>query len=388
MTRVALLKCEDYDSLLIREKMLKALNLIGLEPGIFAGKKVVIKPNLLSASAPEKSVVTHPEFFRAALRMVRDHGGTPLLCESPGFQPLAKVMKKTGYDRIAEEEGCEVADPRSTALLFCDGPCRYKRFEISSAVFDADIILNLPKFKTHGLTYVTGAVKNLFGLIYGLNKSQWHMKAPSKEEFSEFLLDYYSALLNGFEKRKVFIHLMDAVMGMEGEGPGVAGTPRKIGAILAGEDAVSVDAVATRLVGLRPKEVLTVTLGEKRGVGVGSLERIDLQGAGLDEFQVRDYVPSKASGRSPVSRWPLNTKVFKDLLVEKPVPSRERCTLCYQCKAICPGGAIGESKGESGIPCYDYDKCIRCYCCMEICPEAAIGLKRGKLQWLLGKWTN
>ncbi|MBP1741861.1 MAG: hypothetical protein H6Q48_4154 [Deltaproteobacteria bacterium] len=388
MARVALLKCEDYDSLLIRGKMVEALDLIGLEPGIFAGKRVVIKPNLLSATAPEKSVVTHPEFFRAAVRMVRHHGGKPILCESPGFQPLAKVMKKAGYDRIAEEEGCEIADPRATGVLFYDGPCRFKRFEISSAVFDADFILNLPKFKTHALTYITGAVKNLFGLIYGLNKAQWHLKARSKEEFSGFLLDYYSALLGGFEKPKVFIHLMDAIMGMEGEGPGVTGTPRKIGAILAGQDAVSVDAVATRVVGLRLKEVLTVTLGDKRELGTGAFDRIDIEGAGLDEFQVRDYVPSKAIGRSPGSRWPLSTKVFKDLLVEKPVPSRERCTLCYQCKAICPGGAISESKGESGIPRYDYDKCIRCYCCMEICPEAAIGLKRGKLQWLVSKWTK
>ena len=388
MSRVALLKCEDYDPLLIREKMLEAINLIGLEPGIFAGKKVVIKPNLLSASAPEKSVVTHPEFFRAALGMVRDHGGTPVLCESPGFQPLAKVMKKAGYDRIVEEEGCEVADPRKTSILFSDGPHRFKRFEISSAVFDADVILNLPKFKTHGLTYITGAVKNLFGLIYGLNKAQWHLKAPSKEEFSGFLLDYYSALLRGFEKPKVFIHLMDAVMGMEGEGPGVSGTPRRVGAILAGQDAVSVDAVATRVVGLRLKEALTVTFGVERGLGTGALDRIELRGAGLDAFQVRDYVPSKASGRSSMTRWPLNTRIFKDLLVEKPVPSRERCTLCYQCKAICPGGVISESKGESGVPSYDYGRCIRCYCCMEICPEAAIKLRKGRLQWVLDKWNK
>ena len=388
MARVALLKCEDYDAPVIREKMLEALNLIGLEPAIFAGKRVAVKPNLLSASAPEKSVVTHPEFFRAALRMVRDHGGTPILCESPGFQPLGKVMKKAGYDRIVEEEDCEVADPRSTGILYYDGPCRFKRFEISSSVFDADILLNLPKFKTLGLTYITGAVKNLFGLIYGVNKAQWHFKAPSKGEFSEFLLDYYCALLKGFEKPKVFIHLMDAVMGMEGEGPGVSGTPRKIGAVLAGQDAVSVDAVRTRVVRLRLKEVFTVTLGEKRGLGTGALERIDLKGARLDEFQVRDYVPSKASGRSPASPWPLNTRIFRDLIVEKPVPSRARCTLCYQCKTICPGKAIVESKGKSGIPFYDYDKCIRCYCCMEICPEAAIGLKRGKLQWLLEKWTK
>jgi uncharacterized protein (DUF362 family)/Pyruvate/2-oxoacid:ferredoxin oxidoreductase delta subunit len=388
MMRVALLKCEDYDALRIREKMMEALNLIGLEPKIFAGKRVVVKPNLLNASAPEKSVVTHPEFFRAALRMVRDHGGSPILCESPAFQPLAKVMKKAGYDRIVAEEGCEIADPRSTGILFCDGRCRFKRFEISSVVFDADIILNLPKFKTHGLTYITGAVKNLFGLIYGLNKSQWHLKARSKEEFSDFLLDYYSALLKGFEKPKVFIHLMDAVMGMEGEGPGAGGTPRKIGAVLAGQDAVSVDAVATRVVGLPLEEVLTVTLGERRGLGTGALERIELLGADLDAFQIRDYVPTKASGGNPMGHWPLNTRVFKDLLVEKPAPSKERCTLCYQCKAICPGGAISESKGGSGVPSYDYDKCIRCYCCMEICPEAAIRLKKGKLQWLVDKWSK
>lgn len=388
MARVALLKCENYDSVLIKNRMLEALKLIGLEPEIFAGKRVVLKPNLLSASVPEKSVVTHPEFFRAALRMVRDHGGAPILCESPGFQPLGKVMKKTGYDRIAEEEGCEVADPKATGVLFHESACRFKRFEISSAVFDADILLNLPKFKTHGLTYVTGAVKNLFGLIYGLNKSQWHLKARSKEEFSEFLLDYYSALVRGFEKPKIFVHLMDAVVGMEGEGPGAAGSPRKIGALVAGQDAVAVDAVATSVVGLSLKDALTVTLGEKRRLGAGAWERIEVLGDGPDAFQVRDYVPSKASGRTPVSRWPLNTKLFKDLLVEKPVPSRKRCTLCYQCKAICPGGAIGESKGESGVPSYDYDTCIRCYCCMEICPEAAIGLKKGKLQWLVSRWTK
>jgi Pyruvate/2-oxoacid:ferredoxin oxidoreductase delta subunit len=225
-------------------------------------------------------------------------------------------------------------------------------------------------------------------LIYGLNKSQWHLKARSKEEFSEFLLDYYSALLRGFEKPKVFIHLMDAVMGMEGEGPGAGGTPRKIGAVLAGQDAVSVDAVATRVVGLPLKEVLTVTLGERRGLGTGAFERIELLGADLDAFQIRDYVPTRASGGNPMGHWPLNTRVLKDLLVEKPAPSKERCTLCYQCKAICPGGAISESQGESGVPSYDYDKCIRCYCCMEICPEAAIRLKKGKLQWLVNKWSK
>ena len=383
MTKVYLSPCGDYEASQIVEKMRSGLSHLGIGPGVIQGKRVLIKPNLLKASTPEEGVVTHPEFFRAAVRLVKALEGTPIMAESPAFQPLAKVMKKAGYDRVAEEEGCEVADPQSTEVLFCDGPARFKRFEISKAFFDADVVINLPKLKTHGLTYLTGAVKNLFGLIYGLNKSQWHLRARSGMEFSSLLLDLYAALTQGAEQPKTFIHMMDAVIGMEGEGPGSSGIPKKVGALLMGQDALAVDAVAVSLVNLDRKRVHTLTLGRERELGSTDLGTIQILGARLDDLVVHDYVPSKSSGDpSPVSRWPLNTEFFKNLLVERPVPSKGRCTLCYQCKAICPGGAIEKSKDGEGVPLYDYDKCIRCYCCMEICPEAAIRLKRGKLQWL------
>jgi Pyruvate/2-oxoacid:ferredoxin oxidoreductase delta subunit len=291
-------------------------------------------------------------------------------------------MKKTGYDRVVAEEGCSVADPKETSVLFYDGPVRYKRFEVSKALFDADVVVNLPKFKTHGLTYITGAVKNFFGFISGLNKSQWHVRAPTKEEFSSFLLDLYESLLKGFEKPKRFIHLMDAITGMEGEGPGVSGRPRSIRAILLGGDAVAVDCVAVHLVGLAARLARTVTLGEERGLGAGSLAKIEVKGEKLDGFFAGHYVPSSPGDHHPVSRWPMNTKSVKNLLIERPVPSADKCTLCYQCKTICPGGAI-ETSLNTKIPLYNYNRCIRCYCCMEVCPEAAIHLKRGKLQWVL-----
>ena len=383
MTKVYLTPCRDYGVSQILEKMTSGLSHLGIGSGVLQGKRVLIKPNLLRASIPEEAVVTHPEFFRAAVRLVKTWGGRPVMAESPAFQPLTKVMKKTGYDRVAEEEGCEVADPQNTGVLFCDGPARFKRFEISKAFFDADVVINLPKLKTHGLTYLTGAVKNLFGLIYGLNKSQWHLRARSGEEFSSLLLDLYAALLQGSERPKTFIHMMDAVTGMEGEGPGSSGVPKKIGALLMGQDALAVDAVAVRLVNLDRKRVHTLTLGQKRELGATDPGSMQILGSRLDDLMVHDYVPSKSSGDpSPVSRWPLNTELFKNLLVERPVPSKDRCTLCYQCKAICPGGAIETSNGREPVPAYDYDKCIRCYCCMEICPEAAVSLKRGKLQWL------
>jgi len=383
MTKVYLAPCTDYEVSQILEKMMSGLSLLGMDSGMLHGKRVLIKPNLLKTSAPEHAVVTHPEFFRAAVRLVKMWGGRPVMAESPAFQPLSKVMKKTGYDRVVEEENCEVADPQNTEVLFHESPAKFKRFEISKAFFDADVVINLPKLKTHGLTYLTGAVKNLFGLVYGLNKSQWHLRARSGEEFSGLLLDLYAALLQGPERPKSFIHMMDALTGMEGEGPGSSGRPKEIGALLIGQDALAVDAVAVDLVNLDRKRVHTLTLGRKRDLGATDPESIRILGSRLDDLAIHDYVPSKSSGDpSPVSKWPLNTELFKNLLVERPVPSEERCTLCYQCRAICPAGAIEKSNGRRGVPVYDYDKCIRCYCCMEICPEAAIRLKRGKLQWL------
>jgi uncharacterized protein (DUF362 family)/Pyruvate/2-oxoacid:ferredoxin oxidoreductase delta subunit len=389
MAKVYLTDCRDYDASQILEKMTAGLSNVGIGPGMLQGKRVLIKPNLLNASLPEKAIVTHPEFFRAALRLVKAWGGKPVMAESPAFQPLTRVMKKTGYDRVAVEEGCEVADPRETAILFCESECKFRRFEVSKVLFEADVVINLPKLKTHGLTYVTGAVKNLFGLIYGLNKSQWHLRARTGKEFSSFLLDLYDALIKGFDPPKKFIHIMDAITGLEGEGPGSSGRPRKIGAIVLAEDALAADAVAVRLVNLDGRRMHTLSMGEKRGLGTASLENIQILGSRLDALEIGDYVPSKSSGDpSPVSRWPLNTEFLKNLLVERPVPSKKQCTLCYQCKAICPGGAIEKSDGQSAVPLYDYRKCIRCYCCMEICPEAAISLKRGKLQWLFNRRAN
>jgi uncharacterized protein (DUF362 family)/Pyruvate/2-oxoacid:ferredoxin oxidoreductase delta subunit len=389
MTRVSLLQCGQYEGSKIQAKMMEGLAQIGFDPETIQGRRVLIKPNLLNASLPEKAVVTHPEFFRAAVRLVKAWGGKPVMAESPGFQPLIKVMKRTGYDRVVAEEGCEVADPRETAILFYEGQSKFKRFEISKVLFETDVVINLPKLKTHGLTYLTGAVKNLFGLIYGLNKSQWHLRARTGHEFSSFLLDLYAALMNGFDRPKKFIHIMDAITGLEGEGPGSSGRPRKIGAMVLAEDALAVDAVAVRLVNLDRKRVHTLALGEKRGLGTAALESIQILGSRLDALEIRDYVPSKASrDPSPVSRWPLNTEFLKNLLVERPAPSKKRCTLCYQCKAICPAGAIEKSDGHSPVPLYDYHKCIRCYCCMEICPEAAISLRRGKLQWLFNRRAN
>jgi uncharacterized protein (DUF362 family)/Pyruvate/2-oxoacid:ferredoxin oxidoreductase delta subunit len=384
MSKVSLQKCDEYDCATIKSKIAESFSHIGFDPSALGGKLVAVKPNLLSATRVEQAVVTHPEVFRAAVQLVKEYGGTPVLIESPAVHSVYRVMKKAGYDRIVEEEGCRVADARRATTLHYEGGERYKSFEIISELFEADFVLSLSKFKTHNLTYITGAVKNLFGLISGLEKSQWHLKAPTKAEFSGFLLDLYAALLHGFENPKEFIHVMDAIVGMEGQGPGASGRPRKIGAILASTDAVAADAIATRLTGLDAAEADTLTLGERRRLGVASLDEIEVIGASPDEFEVPRFAAYRSNLPMNLVHWSARLPFVRDLVIDKPVLLSQKCTLCLQCLEICPSGAISRSGGTGKALLYDYKKCIRCFCCMEVCPEAAIEMRRGPLQELLG----
>ncbi len=384
MTTVALLQCTRYDDALLRRTIMDGLDMAGFDYGCLRHARVALKPNLLMAAAIEKAVVTHPAFFRAVARIVIEHGGHPVLVESPGFGSLESVIRQVGYAEVAKDLGIEIADMGPTMILHDDHARVFKRIEIAKALDGVDMILNLPKFKTHGLTYVTGAVKNLFGTIPGLKKSHMHMRCPKGPAFSEWLLDLYGALLSGFERPKPIFTIMDAVIGQEGEGPGPSGTPRAIGAVIVGPDPVAVDYVATSVVGLDYKKVDTIIRGFERDFAVSSPEEIRIVGEAVEAMRLTGFKPTRTSISSHFLRGPLVGHFVKNLVVEKPWPNPERCTLCYKCRTICPAGAISAAKRDAGTPRYDYKKCIRCFCCMEICPEAAIGLKKGPLTWLLG----
>lgn len=385
MPVVSLLQCDTYDNDVLKERICRSLALTGFDLSRFRDARVVVKPNLLMPAKEDKAIVTHPEFFRAVIQIVRENGGMPILVESPAVHSLERAIKKSGYADIVESEGVTVADPAKTRILTFDGAKKFKHIDISEAYFDADIILNLPKFKTHGITYITGAVKLLFGAIPGLEKSKMHLRCSTPEAFSEFLLDLYGAMNYGFSTPKPIIHLMDAIAVQEGEGPGPAGIPRRLNAVLAGENGIAVDYVAAMIAGLDVNKALTVVNGFARDYGVASPDEISVLGETVEAMRVNDFVP--ATGGSIFSnmfRWPFNTPFVKNLLLDRPVPKEDRCTLCYQCRKICASGAISESSGRIKTPVYDYNRCIRCLCCLEICPEAAIEKQKGRLQWVLG----
>lgn len=384
MTIVSLARCENYDKDELRQVIEKSLANIGFDKSRFNGARVAVKPNLLTVAADDSGIITHPEFFRAVVRMVKDNGGIPLLVESPAVHSLARVIKKTGYDAVVQKEAISVADPSEVQTLHFKGAHRFKHIDISKAYFDADIILCLPKFKTHGITYITGAVKLLFGAMPGMEKSKMHLRLPDHGDFAEFLLDLYGAMTFGFDPPKPVVHLMDAILALEGEGPGQGGRPRHLNAVIAGMDGIAVDWTAARLAGLDIALAPTIVGGFERGYGAGLPEEIRIVGELMENLQIHDFVP--ATGNSLFAnafRWPLNTRTFKNLFVERPVPDPGICTGCGQCIKICPAGAIGQPKKSKSVPEYDYGICIRCYCCLEICPEGALHKKPGRLQWLL-----
>ncbi|MFZ2632686.1 MAG: DUF362 domain-containing protein [Desulfosalsimonadaceae bacterium] len=385
MPVVSLLRCDTYDNADLKERICRSLDLIGFDPKRFRNARVAVKPNLLMPAREEKAIITHAEFFRTVVQVVRENGGTPVLVESPAVHALERTIRKTGYAEVVETENIAIADPAQTRTLTFDAAKKFKHIDISEAYFDADIILNLPKFKTHGITYVTGAVKLLFGAIPGLEKSKMHLRAPTHEAFAEFLLDLYGAMNYGFSPPKPMIHLMDAIAVQEGEGPGPAGIPRRLNAVLAGDNGIAVDYVAAMVAGLDVNKALTIVHGFARNYGVSSPTEIQVKGETIDAMQVNNFVP--ATGGSIFSnmfRWPFNTPFVKNIVLDRPSPREDRCTLCYQCRKICASGAISESSGKKKIPVYDYKKCIRCYCCLEICPEAAIEKQKGLFQRMMG----
>jgi uncharacterized protein (DUF362 family)/Pyruvate/2-oxoacid:ferredoxin oxidoreductase delta subunit len=383
MTKVALLHCESYVPELLKDRILQAMSLVRFDPAKLKGSKVALKPNLLSAISPDSAVVTHPQFFRAVAEIVLDHGGRPILIESPAVASLEHALAKAGYLEIIRNLSIPVAYPGEPKSLSYKAGRVFRLFEVIPEIFDVDLILNLPKFKTHELTYMTGAVKNLFGLVPGRRKSHMKIRFANKQTFCEFLLDLYDAVIRGMKPPLGILHVMDAVTALEGRGPGSSGVPKKMGILLAGEDGIAVDYVAAKAAGLDVEQAVTIMSGFSREIGVSGPAEIEIVGASIEDVMVRGFIPAVVPRTTPVLHRLAASKVMKDLFMARPKPDAGACTLCYQCMKICPAHAVTKATDDAKVPVFDYRKCIRCYCCSEVCPEAAIHQKKGVLQWML-----
>lgn len=364
-TTVSIVRCSDYERGRVLAAVRSAVDLAGgMRRFVSSGDRVLIKPNLLKGRPPAAAVTTHPEIVRAVIRLVREAGGRPEVGDSPGMGSLRRVCQKAGLQEVLEQEGVPLADFDSVAAV--KGPGRFQRFEIARAASDADVIINVPKLKTHGMTVLTGAVKNLFGCIPGRRKVQWHFNTGvDHEAFMQMLVDL-SALLGPK------LTVMDAVVGMEGNGPG-SGDPREIGVLLAGSDPVAVDAVAAAVVNVPAGQLPVLRAARAAGTGETDLGRISLAGEALADVQVRNFrLPPHEHPEWPIPEWLRRT--LKEALTTRPVIDRNACAGCGVCQGHCPQQAIG-GKGKDLV--VDYRTCIRCFCCQEFCPQGAITVGKG-----------
>lgn len=374
---VAVVGCGSYDRTEIDAALRKGVSLLG-GAGRFvkSGERIILKPNVLCSTDPEQCVITHPSLFQAAVTLFKEAGADILYGDSPaGIQSSAQAMKRPGYAGIADKSGIELAEFDSGRNVNYPDGLICKVLHIAEGVLSADGLISLPKFKTHGLTRFTGAVKNQFGCVPGMKKGQYHALYPDILEFSKLLAD-----ITGFIRPRLYI--MDAVYGMEGNGP-QSGDPRKIGALLLSTDPVALDATACRMINLNPSFVPTIEAGEKAKLGYSGLDNIRIIGDPLENFIIRDFkVNRSAPLPMPKSRI---LQEIRNNFTQRPVIKKTLCTRCGRCTKVCPTepkSVFFKSNGKHP-PVYNYNNCIRCFCCQEMCPSKAIEIKNPLLSKII-----
>jgi len=336
-------------------------------PRDWQGQRVLVKPNILAPHRPERAVTTHPELVRQVVDALLRRGAEVMVGDNPGVGGYGRsesAARKSGIQDASQ--GCFRNLGRNPVR--CQVSSKYfSSLAVSREVLEADAVVNLPKLKTHSLTFLTASIKNTFGYVVGGDKMRIHSLCHRPTQFAEALLDVFAL-------RPPSLTILDAVVGMQGNGP-ANGSPAALGKVLASDNAVALDAAAVRFLGRQPSAVPHVDLAGKRGFGVTHSDSLEVIGD-LEPIQGFRFPGTFVPGLAGVvlnrylSRW----------ITCLPEIVQERCLGCGLCAEHCPSGAM--RLDNRNIPRLDKDACIHCYCCQEMCPADAIRLK-GRLLRLL-----
>jgi len=374
-TIVSVVPCRDYELDAVRQALKGCLApLGGIEHFVRPGMRVLLKPNLLAAAEREQAVTTHPAVVQAVAELARSAGGVVQIGDSPAgpVKDNPHIWRKSGMPAAAEQSGAD--------LVLFDG-VNWQRhngadYLIARPVSEADLVINLPKIKTHLMTLYTGAIKNLLGVVPGTHKTEMHIRSIGIQDFSRELVNLLEIVRPG-------LTIMDGVWGQEGTGPGASGTPHAYGCLAASADAVALDAVITRAMGYKPGEVLHVAQAGLRGLGISDPACIQIVGpASVLEF---------GSLALPASHWYMRAPAWVSAPIQGQIKLIPRfnpalCNGCAKCVQVCAGKALAKTHGSSNgkPPVLDKKLCISCMCCAEVCPQGAIEPARSRLGQMLG----
>ncbi len=378
MADVAIARCADYEGVpaALEEALAGVCGLAWVKPGM----KIALKVNLVHGAKPELATTTHPAVISALCELLIARGAEVRVGDSPGG-PYAVAYVNRVYNvsqlKPIEETGARLNQDFSQREAEYPEGVQLRRFQYTAWLDWADEIINVCKLKTHGMMGMTAAAKNLFGVIPGTIKPEYHMRHANPLDFANMIVD-----IDDYVKPRLSI--CDAVVGMEGNGP-TAGTPRFIGAILAAENPHALDLAAAHIIGLAPEDVPTLIAAQKRGKMPARAQELEIAGA---LFQIPDFqnLPARSSIEfaqpfpGPLGR--LAGKAFKRAMRSTPRVEKPICIGCEKCMEVCPAEAITM---QNRLPIIDRKKCIRCFCCQEFCPKGAMVVHRPLAARLLNK---
>ena len=335
---------------------------------IKAGQLVLIKPNMLSAAKPQDAILTHPLVVKAAVEYVLSKGARPQVSDSPAIGSFEHILNANGMKEALSGMDVVCQPFKNTRKVDIGKP--YGSIDIASDAIEADVIINLPKLKTHSQMLLTLAVKNMFGCIVGFEKSHWHMRAGvDTVAFARLLIAIHQAVIPT-------VSILDGIIGLEGEGPGKAGKPRNIGVLIGSCNSFALDAAVCKMIGVSCDKVPIL----KEAAESNLIPSIEIDGTlpQIDNFQL--------PGINEIIFGPrfLHNFLRKHTLAQ-PVCNDELCELCSKCWTICPAKAIRPVARKIE---FDYAKCIRCYCCIEVCPYAALHVRSSLSSRIVQKLIN
>ncbi len=379
---VCIERCSNYHYPRVYQAVKNVVDALGgMNRFIKPGQKVLLKPNFLSGLPPERAANTHPAVVKAVIELAQEAGGRVSIGDSPALSSALTVARKSGNLKVAREMGVPVINFENSVEAQVPKGKIFRKIEVAREAIEAEVVINLPKIKTHDLLPLTLAVKNIFGCVVGRGKARWHVQAGHDVSyFARMLVELY-ALVNPA------LNIMDGIVGMEGNGPR-NGDPRQIGLILASPDAVALDRVVQEILGLRREDLITTVIGGEIELGESELSRIECRGERIEEVKIDGFkIPIRTQQKQILGktlRW-----LLKDSFTYRPVIDHRTCSRCGIYLEACPLNIVSykpdvsTQEGKEKLVHIDYQRCIHCFCCQENCTEGAITARQGWLASVL-----
>lgn len=368
--RVALNRCAEYDTAELRGIIAKQISALGITDDFFAGKNVVIKPNLVAAVKPDSAATVHPAVVEAAAGVISDMGGNVTLAESPGGLYSEGILRslyaQTGMEEISHKVPLRLNfDTTSHSINSPHGEASHE-FEIITPVYEADIIVDISKLKAHTLTLISNSAKNFFGCVPGTIKAAYHARFKNQTEFQRSLVDLTQAIC----ETKPVLCITDAIVCMEGNGP-TGGRPKFCGCIFSSLNPFASDTLGAHLIGLTDNgivgdDVKMTAFAAERGLTTRRIDELDITGDNPEECVVKDFLAADTRLKKWFDRIP-------SWLSPRPEINKTVCRGCGRCASVCPPKAITMN---GRLPHIDRSVCVRCFCCQELCPHKAVKIHK------------